>query len=179
MGNNFVHRRTTRSPSAPNCLFSTSVPFWSYGKFYTLKAWDHVIPSNRGGRARPSHKELQGKLREALALVRSHQWRPADIQKLQADWNTLEDELGAETTLPEDQFSILTSVMEEIRPEHYKGDRPPKRSYEPVTKGLEMFAFRWDSTFFGQTEMYFKFSVSGIGKSRRIWIYSLHPNRDE
>ena len=98
---------------------------------------------------------------------------------MQADWDALEDEFGVETTLPEDQLSILASVMTETKPEHYKGDRPPKMSYEPATKDLEMFAFRWDSILFGRTEMYFKFSVSGTGKGRRIWIYSLHPNRDE
>jgi hypothetical protein len=138
-----------------------------------------VIPSRHGGRERPSHKELHGKLRDALALVRGGQWRPADVQKLQADWDALEDEFGVETTLREDQLSILTSVMEEIKPEHYKGHRPPEKSYEPATKGLDMFAFRWDSTLFGHAEMYFKFSVSGTDKGRRVWIFSLHPNRDE
>ena len=84
-----------------------------------------------------------------------------------------------ETATLEDQLAILASVMAEIKPAHYKGQRPPQKSYEPATRELELLAFRWASALFGNAEMYFKFSIGGAGDGRRLWIYSLHSSGDE
>jgi hypothetical protein len=139
-----------------------------------------VIPSKRPVStvlARPSTKELWGKLTEAKHLVQNEKWAPAMPEKLQACFDELE-ELGIETALPEDQKAIFMMALSEIRADHYAGSRPPMRSYEPATSNLEMFAFRWESIHFNCC-MYFKFSLGGADKGRRVWMFSIHPNRDE
>jgi hypothetical protein len=135
-----------------------------------------VIPSGRERRERPSYRELSGKLGEALRLVETSRWLPASADKLQANWDELEEECGIETALSEDQAAILTAALREITPNHYVGRRPPEPSYEPAARGQELFAFRWQSRYFGNREMYFKFSMSRGGEGR-VFIHSVHPNR--
>jgi hypothetical protein len=119
---------------------------------------------------RPSHLELTRKLRAAGRLLDSGCWAPADPSKLAANF----DDLGL--FLAEEQAAALRAVVAEVRPEDYVGGRPPERSYERMTPGVEMFAFGWHSTYFGRP-MYFKFSIGGSGTSRRLYVYSLHPSR--
>lgn len=138
-----------------------------------------MIPSKRSiGSAlgRPSSKELWKKLTEAKHLVQNGQWLPAMPAKLQADFEEL-NSLGIETALQEDQTSLFMQALDEIQAADYAGTRPPMRSYEGATTNLEMFAFRWKSTHFN-CEMYLKFSLGGVDKGRRAWMYSIHPHRD-
>jgi len=141
----------------------------------------HVIPSKRPIAAafeRPSVKELWGKINEARTLVRKSCWAPAVPSKLKADFDELEQTFGIETALPEDQTAILMQALAEIQAVDYAGTRPPMRSYEGATVSLDMFAFRWKSTHFN-CEMYFKFSLGGADKGRRVWVYSIHQHRDD
>lgn len=139
------------------------------------EVWHHVIPSNR----RPSHKELSKKLREATECVQGKRWLPADPAKLKANWDELEEACGVESAaLEEEQTAILVAILKEAKPEYYAGKHPPERSYERGTGGSELFAFRWQSTFFGNRMMFFKFSLVGAGRGAKAFIYSVHPNRE-
>jgi hypothetical protein len=119
---------------------------------------------------RPSHKELLGKIGIARALLEAGQWAAADPVKLAANFMDLDLYLTGE------QHSGLAHAVREITPESYAGSRPPKRSYERVTKGAEMFAFSWWSRFF-ERAMYLKFSLAGADKHQRVFVYSIHPSR--
>ena len=106
-------------------------------------------------------------------------WLPADPAKLKANWDELEDSCGIESTVLEDeQTEILVAVLSEIKPEHYAGKRPPERSYEQGTGGIELFPFRWESNFFGRRPIYFKFAIATRDRKTRAFIYSIHPNRE-
>ena len=83
-----------------------------------------------------------------------------------------------ETTLLEDQRRILIAAIDEIRPEHYAGSRPPKQSYEQAIRDKELFAFRWTSAFFDDHDMYFKFCIKGAGKDQRVFICSIHEHHE-
>lgn len=97
-----------------------------------------------GGRRleRPSDKELAKKLRNASALLGSRRWAPANPAKLMANFYEL-DLFSAD-----DQSAALTTALGEVKPGDYRGSRPPQRSYEPVSRDDEMFAFEWESQHF-------------------------------
>jgi len=78
--------------------------------------------------------------------------------------------------LREEQEKALAEALDELEPQHYRGQRPPARSYEPATPGSEMFAFAWHSRHFAK-RMYLKFSILGLGPAQRLYIYSLHWDR--
>lgn len=88
---------------------------------------------------RPSHKELANKLRTAAALAIDGRWAPADPAKLMANFCELD------LFLADEQRAALTAALSEVKPEHYRGSRPPQRSYEPLRRGAEMFAFAWEA----------------------------------
>jgi hypothetical protein len=137
-----------------------------------------VIPSNRRETERPSHQELRKKLRDALECVRAKRWLPANVKKLKANWDQLEAEGCVESAVfPEEQTEILVTALTEAKPEHYEGERPPGISYEQQTKGLEWFAFCWNSPTLGNRDIFFRFSVVMTGGTQRAWIYSLHPSQ--
>ena len=119
---------------------------------------------------RPSHKELTGKIKAAIDLFDSGRPRSASPEKLLANFV----ELGLYST--SSQLKAIGTVLGEISPECYCGHFPPEKSYEPITKGAELLAFRWESEHFGHT-MYVKFSILGSGEDRKLYLYSLHQDR--
>jgi hypothetical protein len=143
----------------------------------------HVIPSRSDGLIpphRPSPKELWKKLKEAKSLVKNGKWFPVSPAKLQANWDGIEEDFNIDTTLAEDQIKILLTSLEEIKADDYCGFHPPEPSYEgdPNVKGQEMWAFCWDSPFFGNTRMYFKFCFTKSDESsRKLGMLSIHPSK--
>lgn len=138
----------------------------------------HVIPfSGRQPPARPSDKELRKKLEEAKMLIEQDKWLPTVPAKLAADFAEIEETLGIDATLKADHKKLLLAALDEITVEDYAGARPPQKSYEPATRNVEMFAFSWQSAFFG-VPMYFKFCLVGVDKNRRSYIFSLHPSTE-
>ena len=126
---------------------------------------------------RPSHKEVNGKLAAAKALIQLDRWRPAEYAKMQANWDEIEAVCSMDTAAPEDQTSLLLAALNEITPERYCGGRPPDKADEKSVRGREMWEFRWVSVFFGR-EMYLKFCVGkGDEANRRLYMLSLHPDR--
>jgi len=135
-----------------------------------------VIPSNHG--QRPSHQELQKKLKDALECVRNKRWQPANPDKLRANWEELEQAGCVESAVTEEeQTDILITALTEAKPEHYEGERPPGQSYEQQTRGLEWFSFCWRSPGLGNREVFLRFSVVMSEAKRQAWFYSLHPSR--
>lgn len=116
---------------------------------------------------RPSYRELDRKLKQGREAAAAGRIRLLEPDSILADLLDL-DYLVA--NLPKD----LPVVFREIGPGDYKGQRPPKKSYEQAILGSELFAFRWTSKVFG-CRMYFKFTVKG----ENLWIVSLHRDRPE
>ena len=75
------------------------------------------------------------------------------------DWNT-----------PGEICEGLHSVLQEVDPRHYCGERPPVRANDRACPGAELIPFSWKSEFLGQ-EMYFKVGVHSNGS---LCLVSLH-----
>ena len=116
--------------------------------------------------ARPSHKELFGKLRLAHEAVKNGQIALLNQLALAAD--AIELDYSIELELE----AILSELLEGAAPGHYTGSRPPQRSYEQDIKGLELFAFLVESKRF-KCRIYFKFAL----QDEMLWLVSLHQDR--
>ena len=115
---------------------------------------------------RPSHKEIQGKLRHAIELVSE-----GSIAIIEPDCIATDAlELGY---LIKDLSNILSEILLEVKAEDYAGTQPPQRSYEKQIIGCELFAFKWKSKKFG-CEVYLKFTF----KDNIMWLVSLHEHRE-
>lgn len=115
---------------------------------------------------RPTHSELNKKLIKARASVLAGDWSPVDPLKLTPEFHALK----LYTT--EEQTGALFDCLEEISPAHYKGAKPPQKSYERATKGKELFAFVWESARF-KRRMYLKYCFRG----ETLYIVSLHRSK--
>ncbi len=116
---------------------------------------------------RPTHKEINRRLREAKQAVSENRISILSPVSLAAD--TLE--LGLDL---ENISNILSGILGEITPEHYIGLYPPQRSYEDRIIGCELLAFGWLSKRLG-CRIYLKFAI----EENRLWLVSLHEDRKE
>jgi hypothetical protein len=116
---------------------------------------------------RPSYRELDRKLKQGNEAASAKR-----IMLLEPDV-VLGDLLDLDY-LVEDLTKDLPTILREIRPGDYRGQKPPKKSYEEAILGSELFAFSWASELFGR-RMYLKFTVKG----KEIWIVSLHKDRSK
>ena len=114
---------------------------------------------------RPSDRELSKKLRLTKAAFASGKFSFIQPDVIAADL------LEIDVTMERFQ-NIFPQALDEIMPRHYKGERPPQRSYENEIFNQELFAFRWDSKAF-VCMMYFKFAL----RPDHLWIVSLHKDR--
>jgi len=114
---------------------------------------------------RPTDHELFGKLKSAAESAegaRIYLVEPLPILADLLDLDILVEELGR----------VIPKIVSEIGPRHYRGKRPPEKSYEDKIKGCELYAFRWESKELGCIA-YFKFAL----KDGALWISSLHRHR--
>jgi hypothetical protein len=116
---------------------------------------------------RPSHKEINRKIKQAKEAVSDDQFSILNPVIIAADAL----ELGI--NLQKISY-ILIDLLEEISPNDYVGQYPPQRSYEHDIEGYELLAFRWLSKTLG-CRVYLKFTV----KRERMWLVSLHEDRRE
>ena len=114
---------------------------------------------------RPSYRELNGKLKEALQAASAKRVRFVDPDAIYADLLELD-------FLVDDLQELLPRILREMSPKEYRGLRPPQRSYEKPILDSELYAFGWESRTFG-CPMYLKFSIKG----GYLWIVSLHRDR--
>ena len=116
--------------------------------------------------ARPSRKELNNKIREAGKAIADGRIEIVEAQVVAAD--ALDLDYDIETEL----VRILLQIFKHISPEHYRGSRPPQRSYETEISGLDLFAFAVKvSRFHGV--VYIKFALA----DDTFWLVSLHKDR--
>jgi hypothetical protein len=115
---------------------------------------------------RPSHKELERKIREAKSLAANGSIGVVEPDSIAADAL----ELGY---LLESLPDVVSEILHEVKAENYAGNRPPQRSYERDIIDCELFAFSWESKRFG-CEIYLKFTI----KDRTLWLVSLHEHRE-
>ena len=111
---------------------------------------------------RPTHRELTGKIKQAVKAV-SDGWICILDQEILAR-DALE--LGYRVS---DLSDILIDLLSAILPEDYIGHQPPEKSYEDKIKGIELFVFKAYSQVLG-CNVYLKFGLKG----EFIWIISLH-----
>lgn len=115
---------------------------------------------------RPSWKELSNKIRQAIKAVSDNAIRIVDPAIIAVDAL----ELGYQVP---DLQNVLLSILQEIGPEGYAGYSPPQKAYKNGIDGLELFAFRWPSKFFG-CEAYLKFCL----RQDLFYLVSLHQHRE-
>jgi hypothetical protein len=116
--------------------------------------------------ARPSNKELFGKVRDARAALGSKRLLLIEQDVIAEDAIELGYDIGSEL------LEVLAELLEEAAPAHYAGSRPPQRSYKREIEGLELFPFVVDSDRF-KCRVYFKFAIA----EGSLWLVSLHQDR--
>ncbi|MBI9077158.1 MAG: hypothetical protein JEZ02_17245 [Desulfatibacillum sp.] len=114
---------------------------------------------------RPSNKELQKRLTEAKAAISQGRKAVENLFSLIEDLN----DFGY---LMKDFTQLLPDILEEVKPRHYAGQRPPASAYASQIRGKELWAFSWKSKIVG-CEVYFKFAF----KDDMLWIVSFHKSR--
>jgi hypothetical protein len=119
-----------------------------------------------GKQARPSHKELTGKLQQARKALYATGFTPVDPLKLGNDFSDLS------LFTQEEQNEAISTALLEVSANDYRGLRPPAEAFEQCVRGEEMFDFKWESKFF-KRKMYLKFCLVG----NELWIFSLHEDR--
>ncbi len=114
---------------------------------------------------RPSFRELDRKLKQGREAAAAGRIRLLEPESILADLLDLD-------YLVADLARDLPAVFREIVPGDYRGQRPPKKSYEQAILDCDLLAFRWVSKVFG-CRMYLKFTL----KKENLWIVSLHRDR--
>lgn len=113
--------------------------------------------------ARPSHKELNGKLKVALDAVHGNRINLVESEVIVADAVELGYSIRHELQL------VLLELLNNTGPEHYAGHRPPQRSYEKLIRNLDMWAFSVACPRF-EPRVYYKFSLH----NECFYLVSLH-----
>jgi hypothetical protein len=118
--------------------------------------------------SRLSEKELWAKITRLREKIGAGDWLFVDPLKVVPQFQALnlwtEDERAA----------ALEASANEIRPEHYRGGRPPLRAYAGVCANAELFTFAWKSTHFGK-QMYLKFCFV----KETLFLVSVHRDEPE
>ncbi|MBT7825050.1 MAG: hypothetical protein HN600_00510 [Bacteroidetes bacterium] len=112
---------------------------------------------------RPSYKELEKKLKSALECISEESYFILDITTFVKDLNEL--------NCP-NQSVTISEVINELTPEHYCGNRPPKRAYNMKISNCELYEFVINSSY-TETSTYVKFAF----KNDNLYIVSLHKDR--
>jgi hypothetical protein len=115
---------------------------------------------------RPSHRELTGKINEALEAA--HACRIAIIEPEVIAMDALELGYSIENELQ----IVLLELLNATVPEDYDGRRPPEKSYKKQIKDSDLFAFCLGINRFS-IDVYYKFAI----KNPLLWLVSLHNSR--
>jgi len=120
----------------------------------------------------PSEQESEEVLVRARAALAAWGFWRGSIAKVEAEFYMLD------LTRHVERLMALTAVLFEIGPEHRRGPNPPNDSAShPPFAGVRLYAFRWNSAFFGKL-MYLKFALPTDEQgNERFAIYSLHESR--
>lgn len=115
---------------------------------------------------RPSHRELTGKINEALEAT--HACKVAILEPEVIAMDALELGYSIENELQ----IVLLELLNATVPENYDGRRPPEKSYKKLIKGTDLFAFCLEIHHFNG-DVYYKFAI----KNPLLWLVSLHNSR--
>lgn len=119
-----------------------------------------------GIKERPSLKEIDKRLKEAIAALKTGNRFFANPSKVVGELMSLD----LDDT--EDVWELIITLLEEIELNEYAGSHPPQKSYESSIAGQELWAFSWRSTMM-MKEMYLKFAL----KEGVFYYVSLHESR--
>lgn len=86
------------------------------------------------------------------------------------------DLAGLDIFTDEDLKKGLVAALEEVRSKNYAGSHPPELGYEEGIAEKELFAFNFDSKYFG-CRVYLKFVDLGNKKGPELSIVSFHLDR--
>ncbi|MBL7047493.1 MAG: hypothetical protein ISR95_07725 [Candidatus Marinimicrobia bacterium] len=112
---------------------------------------------------RPTYKELNRKINLAKEFVINNQFDIVDPVPFALDLIELDCDADQKT---------ISAILDEITPNDYVGTRPPQKSYKNKIKGVDLFAFAWESTKLG-CKVYFKFGII----NDTLWLVSLHKDK--
>ena len=112
---------------------------------------------------RPSYRELDRKLSTAKMCIFDSTFKFENPTQFVID--------AAELGFTLSSGDLLT-ILREIKPEHYAGEKPPERSYKSNIRNCELFTFVWQSSYLDQV-VYLKFAI----KNDTVWFISLHQPR--
>jgi hypothetical protein len=119
----------------------------------------------------PTPKTIKAKVSEAIALIDQGKTALVKSAHLAHDMQ----QLGL--TNPQGYWDLVFECLHEVQDsgpaQCYAGSRPPQRSYEPEAKGVELFAYAWDSQATG-CRMYLKFGI----KNDRYLHIDCHPSTE-
>jgi hypothetical protein len=115
---------------------------------------------------RPSTKELNKKIREAREIIATGRIQIVGVPGVAADALELDYDIETELT------GILLQILNIITPAHYRGGRPPQRSYETEIVGLDLYAFAVKFPRLNGV-VYIKFALA----DDIFWLVSLHKDR--
>lgn len=115
---------------------------------------------------RPSHKELTGKISEALAATHA-----GDIEILEPAVIAM-DALELGYSVEHELQIVLLELLNATSPDDYDGRKPPEKSYKKQIKASDLFAFCLQIDRF-KADVYYKFAI----KNSVLWLVSLHNSR--
>jgi hypothetical protein len=112
---------------------------------------------------RPSHKELNTKLQEAMNAVHKNHINLVEPGIIVAHAM----ELGY--SIRDELQQVLSELLQHTGSEHYAGHYPPQKSYETCIQHLDLWAFSATCPIF-KPRVYYKFSL----KNDYFYLASLH-----
>lgn len=108
------------------------------------------------GQRRPSRAEIINKVSDAISAIEAGK-KTIPVSK---HFSSDQHDLGIEDT--KKLWPLIISLLKEIKDigpgESYAGSRPPQKSYEVKTEGLELWAYSWESESMDK-KMYIKFCL--------------------
>lgn len=114
---------------------------------------------------RPSPKEIYDRLRQARAIIDDGPIYLVEDEPIIADALDLGYDIA-------EISGGLKRLFNEISQKDYAGTKPPQKSYKGPILDCELYAFSWESGYFG-CRLYLKFALKGDA----IWLVSLHEDR--
>ncbi len=113
----------------------------------------------------PSHKELTGKIRQAITALEAGKIAFLEQKVIAVDLLNISIDVN-------DAPKMLLDLLRVTLPRDYAGTRPPQKSYAPAIWDSELYAFKKDCKRTGCV-IYYKFAI----KDGYCWLASMHEDR--
>lgn len=125
---------------------------------------------------RPSHKELTGKLNQAVEALTNGRYAVVEEER---HFTSDRDEFQSGDSISHlnKVFLFLHEIIEAGGVDCYVGRYPPFECYHGPYKGVELFAFAWDSPSEGK-RLYLKFGIRLSKKTKEPTYVYLNCHED-